>query len=93
MSDYRIPYCGDCCFFRNEDASGIGYCELRCDSMRCCDQCELNYKRIGYDATVYGLHYLQKWRRSDSNRLKMPSPYVVGQLIDAAIKKLRTNCR
>ena len=85
-----IPYCGDKCpFFENEDASGIGYCKLKCDTMRRSDQCELDHGRIGHDAAIYGLHYLQKWRRDNSGKLTMPPPYVVGKLIDAAIRKLR----
>lgn len=87
-----IPKCGECVFFQNEDVEGIGYCKLRCDSMRCGDQCELDHDRIGHDAAIYGLHYLQKWRRSNSDKLKMPPPYVVGKLIDAAIRKLRIYC-
>lgn len=60
--------------------------------MRCGDQCKLDHGRIGHDAAIYGLHYLQKWRRSNSDKLKMPPPYVVGKLIDAAIQKLRIYC-
>lgn len=87
-----IPKCGECCFFQDEDINGNGYCKLRCDSMRCGDQCELDHGRIGHDAAIYGLHYFQKWRRSNSDKLKMPPPYVVGKLIDAAIRKLRIYC-
>ncbi|MCZ2855511.1 MAG: hypothetical protein O2U62_00290 [Candidatus Bathyarchaeota archaeon] len=92
MTNHNTPYCGECCFLQDEDINGIGYCKLRCDSMRCGDQCELDHNRIGHDAVIYGLHYLQKWRRSNSDKLKMPPPYVVGKLIDAAIRKLRIYC-
>lgn len=50
-----VPKCGECCFLQNEDINGIGYCKLRCDSMRCGDQCELDHNRIGHDAVIYGL--------------------------------------
>lgn len=87
MDSANIPYCGGCCFFENEDANGIGYCKLRCDSMRCGGQCELDYGKIGTTSLLRGLHYLQKWRRGA--KVAMPHPYVVGKLIDAAIRKLR----
>lgn len=87
-----IPYCGECVFLQNEDAEGIGYCKLRCDTMRCGDQCELDHTKMKPKQIVKALHYIQKWRRSNSDKLKMPPPYVVGKLIDAAIRKLRIYC-
>lgn len=87
MSDCRIPYCGECCFFKDEDVYGIGYCKLRRIPMQCGDQCELNHFEIDSDEAAYGLHYLQKWRRGA--KIAMPHPFVVGKLIDAAIRNFR----
>lgn len=89
MSNSIVPHCGECCFLENQDIYGIGYCKLVADTMRCDGQCEVDHYRIGQESAIYGLHYLQKWRRSNSDKLKIPPPYVVGKLIDAAIRKLR----
>lgn len=91
MSDCRIPYCGECCFLQNEDVNGIGYCKLRCDTMRCGDQCELDHTKIKPRQIAKALHYIQKWRRGA--KIAMPSPYVIGIVTDAAIYQLRKQGR
>ena len=92
MSDCTIPYCGLCAFFTAECCDGYGYCAITERGCAYNNQCDLDYNRIGHDAVIYGLHYLQKWRRSNTDKLKMPPPYVMGKLIDAAIRKLRIYC-
>lgn len=81
-----IPKCGECVFFQNEDINGIGYCILRCDSMRCGDQCVLDHTKMKPEAIAKALHYIQKWRRGAE--MPMPKPYVIGRVLDAAIYQL-----
>lgn len=92
MSDCRIPYCGLCAFFTAECCDGFGYCAITERGCACNNQCDLDHTKMTPSETVNGLHYLQKWRRSNSDKLKMPPPYVMGKLIDAAIRKLRIYC-
>lgn len=81
-------YCGECCFFKNEDMYGVGSCILKgYENMHCTDQCDLDYTKISKDATIKGVSAFQKWRRGGKSA--MPRPYVVGVLLDAAIHYLR----
>lgn len=82
-----ILKCGECVFFQNEDVNGIGYCKLRSDSVRCGDQCDLDHTKLKPSEIVKALRYIQKWRRGA--KTAMPSPYVIGRVLDAAIYQLR----
>ena len=84
-----IPKCGECAFFTAECCDGYGYCAITERGCACNNQCDLDHTEMTPSETVKGLHYLQKWRRSNSDKLKMPPPYVVGKLIDAAVYQLR----
>lgn len=86
------PCCGSCSFFLNEDMNGYGGCAMKdYECMQCSDQCDLDHTAMRKDCLLKGLHYLQKWRRSNSDKIVMPQPYVIGKLIDSAIFKLRNN--
>ena len=90
MRSQYLVYCGECCFLLNEDINGNGGCALQDYVGRNCSElCDLDHAAMRKDCLLRGLHYLQKWRRSNSDKAKMPPPYVVGKLIDAAIYKLR----
>lgn len=91
MRNQNSTYCGECCFFVDEDINGNGGCSLQDYVPMTCDRrCDLGHTVMRKDCLLRGLHYLQKWRRDNSGKMKMPPPYVVGKLIDAAIHKLRT---
>lgn len=79
-----IPRCGENCpFFKYEDTSGKGWCELKEFPMRCSDRCDLDHAAMRKECVLRGLKYLQKWRRGKG--CAMPLPYVVGKLIDASV--------
>lgn len=79
--------CGECSFFKHEDVNGRGYCIISRNQYRCDDLCEFKEGYISKVETLRGLHYYQKWRRGGNG--KQPHPYVVGQMIDSAIRSLR----
>nr|DAN28975.1 MAG TPA: hypothetical protein [Caudoviricetes sp.] len=88
MSDCRIPCCGNGCCFRDPECSdGFGYCELVGHSTYCGDQCELDHTKLKPSEIAKALHYIQKWRRGAN--ITMPSPYVIGRVLDASIYQLR----
>lgn len=86
-----IPECGNCCFRGLECSDGFGYCDLVEHSTHCCDQCELDHTKMKPKQIAKALHLIQKWRRGA--KMKMPSPYVVGKVNDAAIYRLRNQER
>lgn len=88
----RIPYCGENCCFRDPECSdGFGYCNLVEHSTYCGDQCMLDHTKMKPKQIAKGLHYFQKWRRGA--KTAMPSPYVIGRVLDAAIYQLRKHER
>lgn len=87
MSDCRIPYCGECCFRGPECSDGFGYCEVIGHSTLCSDECWIDHTKLKPSEIVKTLHYTQKWRRGAN--IAMPSPYVIGRVLDAAIYQLR----
>lgn len=92
MSDYRIPYCGESCCFRDPECSdGFGYCNLVEHSTYCGDQCMLDHTKMKPRQIAKALHYIQKWRRGA--KIAMPKPYVIGRVLDAAIYQLRNQER
>lgn len=86
QSEY-IPYCGECPYAKNEDASGYMWCELMNDNTHCSNQCNLSYGALTPKRIAKILHNLQKWRRGGKG--KMPNPYIIGVAIDSAIRILR----
>ncbi len=87
----QIPMCGSCSFFGKEDAEGWGWCAIKEHSCLCCDQCELDHTKMKPKQIAKALHLIQKWRRGA--KMKMPSPYVIGKVNDAAIYRLRNQER
>lgn len=87
MKKVNRPACGECSFFLYEDADGFGFCCLRDKDGYCTERCDLDHTKMGAKAVAKGLHEFQKWRRGGEG--KMPLPYVIGKLIDAAIYHLR----
>lgn len=87
MRDCRIPSCGECCFFEHEDTDGCGFCPLIKQGRWCDDVCELDHTKMKPKQIAKGLHYIQKWRRGA--KTAMPSPYVIGRVLDATIYQLR----
>lgn len=87
----QMPMCGSCSFFGKEDAEGWGWCAIKEHSCLCCDQCELDHTKINPRQIAKALHFIQKWRRGAN--VKMPLPYVVGKVNDAAIYQLRNQER
>lgn len=83
-----IPCCGESCCFRDPECSdGFGYCNLVEHSTYCGDQCMLDHTKMKPKQIAKALHYIQKWRRGAN--IAMPSPYVIGRILDAAIYQLR----
>lgn len=87
MTETIKPHCGECCFCLHEDARGYGYCILVCCTVHCGDKCVADYANIQPRQIAKALHHCQKWRRGA--KTAMPQPYVLGKVIDAAIRTMR----
>lgn len=79
--------CGECAFFKNEDANGYGHCIITLNQYRCDDLCKFKEDHMSDVETLRALHHYQKWRRGGNGR--PPHPFVIGQTIDNAIRTLR----
>lgn len=79
--------CGECAFFKNEDANGYGHCIITLNQYRCDDLCKFKEDHMSDMETLRALHHFQKWRRGGNGR--PPHPFVIGQTIDNAIRTLR----
>ena len=79
--------CGECAFFKNEDANGYGHCIITLNQYRCDDLCKFKEDHMSAVEILRALHHYQKWRRGGNGR--PPHPFVVGQTIDNAIRALR----
>lgn len=40
----KVRYCGNCCWFENEDACGMGWCSINDRETSCGQACILNFK-------------------------------------------------
>lgn len=88
MRDINIHCCGENCCFRDPECSdGFGYCNVVGHSTHCSDQCCIDHTKLKPKEIAKALHYIQKWRRGAN--IPMPSPSVIGEVLDAAIYQLR----
>ena len=55
--------CGECAFFKNEDANGYGHCIITLNQYRCDDLCKFKEDHMSDEETLRALHHYQKWRR------------------------------
>ena len=55
--------CGECAFFKNEDANGYGHCIITLNQYRCDDLCKFKEDHMSDVETLRALHHYQKWRR------------------------------
>lgn len=52
--------CGECAFFKNEDANGYGHCIITLNQYRCDDLCKFKEDHMSDVETLRALHHYQK---------------------------------
>lgn len=80
-------YCGECPHFIYEDVNGGGYCEITENYTKCSFPCVFVSKIPKPSECEKILHYYQRYRRGAN--IKMQAPFLIGLVIDEAIKMFR----
>lgn len=84
----NVPhYCGECPHFLYEDANGDGYCDITENTTNCSSLCIFISKIPTPHECEKILHYYQRYRRGAN--IKMQAPFLIGLVIDEAIKMFR----
>ena len=89
--------CGDCCWFKYEDAGGDGMCVNKCNeylsSLRHCSDasCKAYISKAEMRHHLDTLMLHNRWRRSNKHTgfYKMQEPKEIGLAIDFAIKYIK----